>query len=103
MNTHAVYGNAVKATHTHATAPTATIAAVAGKKIYVTKITCSSDKAGSILLLKDGTTTVWQVQVGAGIHSETFSPPLEMTAGALASAVIDSTSVGKSNIAGYQL
>lgn len=92
----------VKATHTDGTAPTATIAAVAGQKVYITTATCSSDKAGSIMLIKDGSTTIWQVQVGAGKHTEIFDPPLECSVGATATATIDSTSAGKANILGCQ-
>ena len=96
------HGTAVHATATHATAPTATIAAVAGKTIYITEVSCSSDKAGSILLIKDGTTTIWQEQVGASFCNLRFDPPLACTQGALAETTIDSTSAGKANINGVQ-
>ena len=96
-------GTRVYATATDATAATATIAAVAGQKIYITDVIASSDKAGSIMLVKDGTTTIWQVQVGVGNFSHHFETPLVTTAGASASVSIDSTSAGKANIAGVQL
>ncbi len=94
------YGLPVHATDTHATAPTATITGVAGQTIFVSNVSCSSDKAGSILLIKDGSTTIWQEQVGAGFCNLSFSPPLSCTVGASAVATIDSTSAGKANING---
>lgn len=96
------HGTAVHATATHGTAATAQIAAVTGKTIYITEVSCSSDKAGSILLIKDGTTTIWQEQVGATFCNLRFDPPLACTQGALAEASIDSTSAGKANINGVQ-
>lgn len=96
-------GTRVYATATDGTAPAATIAAVAGQKIYITDIAASSDKAGSILLVKDGSTTIWQVQVGAGNFRHTFKTPLVTSVGATATVSIDSTSAGKANIAGVQL
>jgi len=96
------HGTAVHATATHATAPVAQIAAVAGQSIYITEASCSSDKAGAILLIKNGTTTIWQEQVGASFCNLRFDPPLACSVGALAEASIDSTSAGKANINGVQ-
>lgn len=96
-------GTRVYATATDGTAPAATIAAVAGQKIYITDVTASSDKAGAIMLVKDGSTTIWQVQVGAGNFAHHFEIPLVTTIGASATVSIDSTSAGKANIAGVQL
>lgn len=96
-------GTRVSATATHATAAAATIAAVAGQKVYITDISASSDKAGAILLLKDGSTVIWQVQVGAGNYEHHFSTPLATALGATASVEIDGTSACKANIAGVQL
>lgn len=96
------HGKQVSATATHATAPTATIAAVAGERIFITEVSCSSDKAGSILLIKNGTTVIWQEQVGATFCNLRFDPPLTCSTGALAEATIDSTSAGKANINGVQ-
>lgn len=97
-----LWGTPVHATATDATAPAATIAAVSGQTIYITEASASSDKAGSILLLKDGTTVIWQEQVGATFCNLHFDPPLENSVGNLASAEIDSTSAGKANILGVQ-
>lgn len=96
-------GTRVSATATHATAADAVISAVAGQKIYITDVIVSSDKAGAILLIKDGTTTILQVQVGAGNFSHHFETPLATTLGATATASIDGTSACKANIIGVQL
>ena len=85
-------------TATHATLPSASKAASAGTRHYITGVTVSSDKAGSIGLVKDGTTVIWQFQVGAGLHSVQFVYPLVGSENSLVSAEIDSTSAGKANI-----
>ena len=88
-------------TATHATAAVASNAGVAGKRHYVTGVTVSSDKAGAIGLIKQGTTVIWQFQVGAGCQSVAFNAPLEGAEGALVSVEIDGTSACKANIAGF--
>ena len=97
------HGTVVKATATHGTAAAATITGVAGQTIYITAVSCSSDKAGAILLIKDGTTVIWQEQVGASFCNLYFDPPLPCTAAALASAEIDGTAACKANIIGVQM
>ena len=96
-------GNPFSETATHATAAVATHAAVTGKTYYVTNVSVSSDKTGAILLVKQGTTTIWQLQIGASVHSITFPIPLKGAYGALVSAEIDGTSACKVNIAGVEL
>ena len=95
-------------TATHATAAVATHAAVAGKAYHITDIACSTDKAGAIILVKQGTTTIWQLQVAATAagnisHSHSFKTPLRGAVGALVSVEIDGTSACKANIAGYEV
>ena len=90
-------------TATHATAAVASNAAVTGKTHYITHAACSSDKAGAILLIKQGTTTLWQMQVGAGAHDVVFDPPLPAASAALVSAEIDGTSACKANIQGFTI
>lgn len=97
------YGDAWAVTATDSTAATATKTGVASKTYYITDICASSDKAGSIILVKDGTTVIWQAQVGATFFSHHFSTPLVVTTGASAIVTIDSTSAGKANIAGYTI
>jgi len=102
------HGTPFQATATHATAAVATKAASSGKKHYITDICCSTDKAGAIILVKQGTTTIWQLQVAATAagnisHSHTFSTPLEAAVGALVSVEIDGTAACYANIAGFTL
>lgn len=97
------HGAPVNATATHATAAVASVAGVAGATHYITQVSASSDKAGSILLVKQGTTVLWQEQVGAGKVDLNFNPPLRAAAGALISAEIDGTSACKANINGFTL
>lgn len=101
-------GTPFSETTTHATGAVASHAAVAGKTFYITDIMGSSDKAGSLLLVKQGTTTIWQCQLAttaAGINaiSHTFKVPLKATKGALVSVTVDGTSACYANIAGYEL
>lgn len=103
-----IKGTPVSATATNATSAVATVAGVAGSVNYVTDISGSSDKAGSLLLIKQGSTVIWQVQLAttaAGINAFThrFESPLPSAAGASISATVDGTSACYSNIAGYQL
>jgi len=92
-----------KATSTHATAASASHAGVDGKIHFITDIAASSDKAGAILLVKSASTTIWQLQVGASVHSHHFDPPLEIVEGEAAVVAIDGTSACKANVAGYTL
>ena len=96
-------GQSFSETATHATAAVATHTAVSGKTYYITGIAVSSDKAGSICLIKQGTTTIYQLQVGAGQHSREFQLPLKGALGALVSVEIDGTSACKANLSGYEL
>jgi hypothetical protein len=101
-------GTPFSETATHATAAVASHAAVAGKTYYITDICVSSDKAGAIGLVKQGTTTIWQFQLlataaGISVFEKTFKIPLKGAAGALVSVEIDGTSACKANLAGYEL
>ena len=96
-------GEPFNATHTHATAAVAAKAAATGKTHYITDAAASSDKAGSILLIYDGTTVIWQEQVGAGHCELHFVNPLPGSSGAAVSVAIDGTSACKANIGGFTL
>ena len=104
MTPNQLNGKPFQVTHTHATAAVATKAAATGKTHYATDAVASSDKAGAILLVKDGTTVIWQVQMPANgsviLH---FVQPLKATEGSLISVSVDGTSVCKANIAGFTL
>lgn len=97
------HGDPFQATDTDATNPTATIAAVSGKTHYITDISVSSDKDGAIILVKDGTTVIWQDIVDANFYTHSFQTPLKGSKGALVSVEVDSTAAGKANIAGFTL
>jgi hypothetical protein len=97
------YGTPFSETATHATAAVASHTGATGKTYYITDISASSDKAGAILLVKQGTTTIWQLQIGTTAHSHHFGIPLRGASGALVSVSVDGTSACKANIAGYEL
>lgn len=101
-------GAPVSATATNATSAVATVSGVTGAINYITDISGSSDKAGALLLVKQGTTVVWQVQLattaaGMNAFEHTFASPIPSAAGASISVTVDGTSVCYANIAGYQL
>jgi len=101
-------GTPFAVTASHATLASASQAGVAGVTHYITDISASSDKAGALMLVKQGTTIIWRSQVAttaAGNNSFThaFSSPLAGVAGGLVSAEIDGTAVCHANIAGFTL
>lgn len=98
-------GTKFSVTATHATAAAATQAAPgAGKRILVTDIAGSSDKAGSIIKVIEDTAgtpaTKWEIQVGAGNFKQTFKTPIQITANKSGGVEIDGTAACKANIAG---
>ncbi len=101
-------GTPFSETATHGTAAVASHAAVAGKAFHITDIAVSTDKAGALLLVKQGTTTIWQLQIaataaGSLAYSHSFTVPLRGAVGAQVSVEIDGTSACKANIAGYEV
>jgi len=102
------HGTPFSTTTTHATSAVASVAGVSGSTHYITDIAASTDKAGALLLVKQGTTTIWQLQLAATAAgnlavSHTFASPLKADAGALVSVTIDGTSACNANIAGITL
>ena len=102
------FGAPISATATHATSAVASVAGVTDSIHYITDIAASTDKAGALLLVKQGTTVIWQLQLAATAagtlaYSHSFSTPLQGVAGALVSVTIDGTSVCNANIAGFTL
>lgn len=101
-------GDPFFASTTHATGAVASKAAIAGRTHYITDISVSTDKAGALMLVKDGTTVIWRSQVAASAagnlsYEHAFSTPLNGTQAALVSVEIDGTSVCHANIAGYTI
>lgn len=100
------HGTPFSQTATSATSAVATQTGVVGQTFYVTDIAGSSDKSGSLLLVKQGTTIIWQVQLAttaAGNNSfqEHFSTPLAGVSGGLVSVTVDGTSACYANLAGF--
>lgn len=101
-------GSRFSATATNATSAVATQAAASGVTHYITDISGSTDKAGALLLVKQGTTVIWQVQLAstaAGNNSFThsFATPISGANGASVSVTVDGTSACYSNISGFSL
>ena len=97
------FGTPISATATGSTSAVATATGVALKTIYITDISASSDKSGSIILVKDGTTVIWQDIVGVGNYRMNFITPLRVSIGADASVTIDGTAAAKANLSGFVL
>ena len=92
----------------HATSAVASKTGVAGTKYYITDIAGSSDKAGALLTVKDGTTVIWELQLqtsaaGFPAFQQSFQEPLGATVGALVSVTVDGTSLCKANLCGFSL
>ena len=103
MNPKYAQGNPWQNTATHATAATFTVTGVAGKTHYLSDLAVSSDKAGAIVLVKDGTTVIFQAQVDADFFEHVFAVPLKATAGADLVVSIDGTSACKVNATGVTI
>ena len=82
---------------------TATYTGVKDKIFNITDVSVSSDKAGSIVLIKEGTTVIWQDIVGVGRYSQTFTTPMPIAPGTNCSVEIDGTAACKANFIGYQI
>lgn len=98
-------GTPFSQTATNATSSVATQTGVAGTTFYITDISGSTDKAGGKILVKDGSTVIWQDQIdvtaaGTCYYERVFQTPLKGTAGNSVSVTVDSTSVGTANVAG---
>jgi Cu/Zn superoxide dismutase len=101
-------GSRFSVTATHATSAVATQAAASEVTHYITDISGSSDKAGALLLVKQETTVIWQVQLattaaGSNAFHHSFVTPLSGANGASVSVTVDGTSACYSNIAGFYL
>ena len=96
-------GSRFSATATHASSAVATKTGASGITYYITDISGSSDKSGALILVKDGSTVIWQDIVNAGNYRMNFLTPLSATSGADVSITVDGTSLCKSNISGFYL
>ena len=103
---HKVHGTPFQGTHTHATAATKEIAAVTGKRHYVTDFSVSTDKDGAVFTIQDGSTTIWQgvFEISAGgssIIHHTFKTPIVGSVGAAITIACNGTARADVNISGY--
>lgn len=104
MNAKYANGAPWQDTATHATAATFTVTGVAGKTHYLSDLEVSSDLAGAIALVKDGSTVIFQLQMPAnGNISHTFAIPLKASKGADLVVSVDGTSACKVNGQGVTL
>lgn len=96
-------GQVASKTATGTTSAVATITGIAGRKFYITDISGSSDKAGAIILVKDGTTVIWQDVINNTVpYTKDFTLSLPVpTVGADISVTVDGTSASKANLLGY--
>lgn len=98
------YGASFSVTANNATSAVATKAGVSSKKHFAVDISGSSDKAGAKILVKDGTTVIWQDRISStGAYEHTFSQPLSASVGADLSVTVDGTAECNANISGYTL
>lgn len=98
------YGTPFVKTANHATSAVATQTGVANLKSFITDISGSSDKAGAKILVKDGTTVIWQDRISSsGAYQKTFSEPIAGSVGADISVTVDGTAECNANVAGYIL
>jgi len=100
------FGSPFQATATHATSAVATVSGITDKTHYITDIAGSTDKAGALLLVKQGSTVIWQVQMAASAagncaFQQSFQTPLKAPASTDVSITVDGSSVCDSNIAGF--
>jgi len=92
------YGGVTHGTSTGSTTCTAAIAAVSGKQHHVVAAQAGSDLATSVLLIKDGITTIFQHFMAANRGAIEFPAPLPITSGASCSATITGTNTCTANI-----
>lgn len=98
------HGAPFSQTATHATSAVATQTGVANQRIYVTDISGSSDKAGALILVKDGSTTIWQDRISStAAYSHSFRTPLPVSVGGTLTVTVDGTAIANSNVVGVIL
>lgn len=97
-------GTAFSVTANNATSAVASQAGAAGKTHFLYVASGSSDKAAAKIIIKDGTTVIWQDRIsGTSALMYYFPVPLRITTGALVSATVDGTAECNANIAGVTI
>ena len=108
MDPKQAHGEPFSVTHTGDPA-LATKTGVAGKRHYITDIMASSDLAGAVVQVKQGTTVIWQCQLqvvttgGLAVMDHSFVTPLVGAIGADVSITVNGTTAQYANIAGFTL
>ncbi len=98
------HGTPFQVTATHATSAVCTQTGVSGQTIFVTDISGSSDKSGALILVKDGSTVIWQDRISSTCaYTHAFNQPLKITSGANLTVTVDGTALCNSNVAGFIL
>lgn len=90
---------------TTATSITATVTAGTLVANYITDISASSDKSEGALVLKEGSTIIWQDYIrNTTPYQHTFSTPLwGGQRGTITTLTVSGTLVANANIAGFKL
>ena len=82
----------------------ATVTAATNITHYITDLSGSSDLATSKIVVKDGSTIVWQDRIGnTAAYNRSFVQPLRMTKGNAATVTVDGTTVCNVNVAGFSI
>lgn len=91
-------------TANNATSAVATQTGVADKYLYITDVSGSSDLAGARIIVRDGSTIIWQDRISSGgAFEKTFRSPLRASVGANVSVTVNGTAEANANVAGYIL
>lgn len=104
MTNTSLYGTRVTTTANSSTAAAAAIAGVSGTTIYISDVSGSSDLAGAVLQVKDGSTVIWQDRISntsAAVYN--FSTPLACTIGNSATVTVNGTSACNANVVGFTI
>lgn len=97
------YGNATSSLGTGTTAATSTLIGTTSRTVYITDISASSDLAGAIVKIKDGSANViWQAIIGTSSpYVVSFNTPLRSTAGNSFNATVTGTNNAIIDLSGY--
>jgi hypothetical protein len=95
-------GETFQITANNATSAVASKTGIAGRTIYITTLTASTDKAGGRVVVQDGATVIFQDRVStASGYVATFDVPLKCTVGSTLTITTDGTAECNSNAVGF--
>lgn len=82
----------------------ATETPAASQWVYLSDVSGSSDTAGATLIIKDGSTTIWEEIIGNTMpYSHAFAVPLRGTVGVAMTVTVTGTTACFANFAGVLL